>query len=181
MVATDWRFKDGYRPRGNVPPAEVGAVIRSLRDAGNLTASAYINEAEPEDAAIHGSLTWDDSEAATEFRLIEARRIIRSTVEVEIKEPSDGQGERTITVIENVHVPDRAGRGEGRYVSSEDIASDADDYAAALAETRARFTSAWSVFRRLQRVSEGRPHPSPVLSIAAEGFVTVDKALGMLA
>ncbi len=175
----DWRFKDGFRPRGHVAASAVGAVVRELRDADGLTPSAYVDRARPKDSPVHDTLTWNDKEAATEYRLIEARRIIRAVEEVVTV--SEGGGDPVRTVIENIHVPDRLGRGEGRYVGSDTVATEPDDYAAALAETRARFSSAWSAFRRLQRVTEGRDDPAAILSIAAAGFAEVDKALGLLA
>lgn len=179
-MSEEWRYKDGFRPRGKVPANVVGATVKMMRNAGMLTPSGYVKYATPKTSPTHATLTWDNIEAAREYRLIEARRIIRA-VEVVVTTSASEGSEAIVTVVEHVHVPDRAGRGEGRYVASDVIAEDTDDYAAALAEARSRFESARSAFRRLQRVTEGREDRSVVISIAAEGFSTVERALTMLA
>lgn len=172
-----WRYRDGYRPRGNVRPSAVGAVLRDLQDAGRLSASAYVEAARPAESPVHDSLTWDDGEAAHQYRLTESRVLIRSTEMVVVA----GEGpDRVRTVVFNVHVPDRLGQ-EGRYVASSALTTDEEAYAAALAELRVKHAAAWRAFLAVQRLGETREGGVSVLSIAAQGFAAVDKALGLLA
>lgn len=47
------------------------------RDGGVVTPAAVIEAAKPEGSPLHGAFTWDDSEAAAKYRVIEAQRLIR--------------------------------------------------------------------------------------------------------
>lgn len=49
---------------------------------GLLTAEAVVAEAEDKDSPLHECFTWDDSAAAHQYRLYEARQLIRVCVEV---------------------------------------------------------------------------------------------------
>lgn len=45
---------------------------------GQLTAPIVVDEATPEDSALHAQFTWDNAEAAHQHRLNQARQLIRS-------------------------------------------------------------------------------------------------------
>jgi len=53
-------------------------LARIHKERGALTAELLVTEAEPEDSPLHPAFTWDDEEAGRQFRLHEARNIIRS-------------------------------------------------------------------------------------------------------
>lgn len=48
---------------------------------GVLKAEAVVEAARPPDSPLHGSFTWDNSEAAERWRLHQARNLIRVSVE----------------------------------------------------------------------------------------------------
>jgi hypothetical protein len=53
-------------------------LARIHENHGALTPEILVQEAEPEDAPMHPAFTWDNDEAGRQFRLLEARNIIRA-------------------------------------------------------------------------------------------------------
>ena len=63
--------------------AQRNELERIRLEHGGLLKPAYVvNAATPEDSVLHGLFTWDDDEAAAQYRLVEAQRIIRVVVTV---------------------------------------------------------------------------------------------------
>lgn len=79
-----------FHARGTVTPAEV------LEYARNPT------------TALHSAFTWDDSEAAERYRIIEATRVIRRTFVV-VEVPGSGEEHRVHLAVSLP--PDRGRRG----------------------------------------------------------------------
>lgn len=52
-------------------------IRRLYDDNGGLTAPMVVESARPKDAPLHGYFEWDDKAAAEEFRLEQARSMIR--------------------------------------------------------------------------------------------------------
>ena len=76
------------------------------RNHGVLTPDAVLEDAQKEDSPLHDQFTWDDSEAAHQWRLEQARTLIRS-VRVEVQTES-----RTVSTVRYVRHPE-AGREQG--------------------------------------------------------------------
>lgn len=57
--------------------------LREIEKANNgiLKPEDVVEKAKNPKSALHGAFTWDDSEAAKQYRLEQARRLIRVTVE----------------------------------------------------------------------------------------------------
>ena len=51
---------------------------RIYNTAGVLTPAAVVDDARPEDAPLHSHFEWDDSVAGEQYRLVQARQLIRS-------------------------------------------------------------------------------------------------------
>jgi hypothetical protein len=61
--------------------------LKSMEEAGRLSAENVVDEARDETSVLHTHFTWDDSEAADAYRLIEARQLIRHVkLEVIVRE-----------------------------------------------------------------------------------------------
>jgi hypothetical protein len=58
------------------------AELRGLSKAGVLNPKSVVEAARDESSPLHDHFTWDDSEAAEQFRLIEARKLIQVHVEL---------------------------------------------------------------------------------------------------
>jgi hypothetical protein len=87
--------------------------IRQAHD-GKLTASAVLSAAEAEDNPIHDRFEWDDSKAGHEYRLMQARQLIR----LQRVTTEDGADEPTYVHIRTVEADTR----EGYYRPIEQVA-----------------------------------------------------------
>lgn len=86
--------------------AEIRASLASLaRRDGVLTAEAVLEEAQPETSPLHRLFTWDNEEAGHQYRLFQARLLIRR-VRVTVEQ----QPERRVAV--QAHHRARPGEGE---------------------------------------------------------------------
>jgi len=111
----------------------VAVELERIRERdGVIRASVVVEEAKPEESPIHDRFTWDDEKAANEYRLIEARQLIRSVVVV-----SNGRSEPIYA-----HVG--SGASEGYYQSVHVLVQPAhrDEFEAALSELRSRLVAA---------------------------------------
>lgn len=86
---------------------------------GRVPPEAVIEFARDENTALHSEFEWDDTEAAHQFRLEQARKIIRLNIEV-IETPN---GNVRMPVFVSL-VSDR--RGGGGYRALTDVMSDAE-------------------------------------------------------
>ena len=75
-----YEIRDGFRipVSGQIVGKTIEAIKR--RNAGSVTPSQVIDEAQSEDSPLHPCFTWDDSDAAQKYREEEARRLIRCYV-----------------------------------------------------------------------------------------------------
>lgn len=68
---------------GGVDPQEAGDELERVREEyGALTAKAVVEVAADAASPLHPAFTWDDEVAATEYRLDQARHLVRSLVVV---------------------------------------------------------------------------------------------------
>ena len=51
---------------------------RIYNTEGVLTPAAVVDDARPEDAPLHSHFEWDDSVAGEQYRMVQARQLIRS-------------------------------------------------------------------------------------------------------
>ena len=73
-----YKFKEGYRVTG-VKAQDVGDELQRLRDRdGKIETLLLVREAKKERSPIHGAFEWDDSVAAHQHRLYQARQLIKS-------------------------------------------------------------------------------------------------------
>lgn len=64
-------------------PAVVAELKRiAAENGGVLQPETVVREAEPKSSPLHSRFTWDDSEAAHQYRIWQARQLIRVSVEV---------------------------------------------------------------------------------------------------
>ena len=95
------------------------AELEVIREAsgGTLNPEAVIEYARDESTALHAAFTWDDTEAAHQHRLWQARQIIR--VCVTLRGELDNQPFRTyVSLTED--------RGESGYRLLDDVLTDTD-------------------------------------------------------
>lgn len=109
-----YQWKPGTRI--NADAEAVAVELQALGD--NITPAMVVQAASKKRSALHSCFTWDDTEAARQYRLQEARLILRSIVVTE--EPKEEAAPpRVIRAYENVTV------GENRaYVPIDAVLQD---------------------------------------------------------
>lgn len=120
---------------------------RLYREHGALTASLVVEAASDEESPLHQEFNWDDAEAAHEYRLQQARQMLRVTVVA-----VDGGAART----RFVHVPALASEStrEGTYEPISVVVQQPDKYARALSELAAKMRSATAAMEELRTAAE---------------------------
>jgi len=108
---------------------DYAAVLRELETSGELTPEGVVEHARSEDSPIHHLFEWDDDRAAHQYRIEQARELIRSVrVTVTVNE-------RPITVPNYVRDPSKAG-GEQGYKAVSTISDDDQKRDTLMAEFR---------------------------------------------
>ena len=112
-MAKVYRFRASCGYSGNDRAQSAGEFLDKLAQSGPLTAKSVVHAARPRSCPIHDLFEWDDSKAALQHRLSQARHLIRSvevvveTVQgepkriqgfVHIGEPRSGEGQYHATV-----------------------------------------------------------------------------------
>ena len=78
---------------------------RIERECGQITPQSVLDESGDDDAVLHGLFEWDDLSAANEYRLVQAREIIRHIVVVEISGQKMPEPVRAFVHIEDSYKP----------------------------------------------------------------------------
>jgi hypothetical protein len=128
-----------WRDSSYAVPAEVvaGEIERITRESGVCTPESLVDAAADPGSPIHGLFEWDDEAAARSYRVVQARRVIRSLEVVRDDSPP---------TIAYVSVQTDAGRG---YLDTATIAGSGDLRAAAVAEAVSALKG-WT--RRAERI-----------------------------
>lgn len=101
----------------------VGAIFEGMDSRGiPVTAETVLDEAVPVASPIHKCFTWDDTQAAHQHRLHEARTVIRSLVIVADHSTDRGVRARHSVVV-NDDIEDMA-RGRRTYVAVTEMQTD---------------------------------------------------------
>lgn len=107
MKIAGFEFSEGTRfQAGALQDANaVGRHIEMLREQfkGELTPQDVLNDARHDNSPLHSFFEWNDGEAAEQYRLQQARGLIRSVVAIYIDEDKVKPAVRTRAYI---HVPE---------------------------------------------------------------------------
>lgn len=82
-----FKFRAGSRIKGD--PQAVGTRLVELREKGQLSASSVVEEARPNQSLLHSYFEWNNSKAAEQYRLTQARQLIAAVVVVEAGDEED--------------------------------------------------------------------------------------------
>ena len=139
---------------------------------GGIKASVVVAEAEPEDSPLHDSFEWDDSLAGAEYRLIQARKLIRRVKIIFEDSP-----------VPLVHVPKVVTQGntdvEGTYKPASVIVRSIDEYTRALGAALSTLSAAQAAVDHLRQVAGGKNDGGTLarLDIAVQALRTAQDAL----
>ncbi len=171
-MKTTYEFREGTRLPKSVNPQRAGEIVIGLASKGEGTAAeAVVEKARPKKSPIHDAFTWDDTLAAQERRLGQARYLIGSIVKVFMVGNVDTEKH---VVKAFIHVPDRSG-GAGAYVTPEVLSTDEDKFERALESTLHRFNGALKAVRELAPLA-----PTPAMGRIKEVTALLEKAIKTL-
>lgn len=142
----EYQWKRGARISGLA--AEVVAKhLESLESNGDgISPESVVDSARPKDSPIHKAFTWNNAEAANQFRLWQARHLIGS-LEVRIESPLAGEPINVRAYL-NASVED----SEQVYYSLGTIKGDPELRAQVLEQVRRDIASARSKLNALESV-----------------------------
>jgi hypothetical protein len=131
---------------------ETEGVISELRtiakmNDGLLKAKDVVEAARPVKSPLHSKFTWDDSEAASEYRLEQARRLIRTTIQY-IEVGGENQSFRVFCSL----TPDRENEGGG-YRETTAVLANRRFRDQLLEDARSEMESFESKYARLQELA----------------------------
>ena len=124
----------------------VKAELERLKAGGVIKPADVVSFARNEDTALHACFTWDDGEAAQQYRLLEARNILRVYVTTEASDTSSVRAFVSLTT-------DRTKEGGG-YRSIADVMSDDTLRERMLADAFAQFKTMQQRYKSLQQLSK---------------------------
>jgi hypothetical protein len=142
---------------------------------GELKPSAVVDAARAKDSPLHKCFEWRDGKAADEYRLIQARKLIRLTVTIIDDKPES-----------YMHVPARgtADDQEGAYHPVSVIVQNFDWYERALSELTSKVHSAMASADELRRAAESVDAPDAErlakISLAISALQTAGAAIQAL-
>jgi len=111
-----------------VPAETAGNELDRIHgEYGKITPEILVDESRPKGAPLHAAFTWDDLQAGSAYRLIEARNIIRCVHIV------DDEGEDRGCAYAHVDVVDEEESG-GAYMPVAAIVEDVDMLASAISQ-----------------------------------------------
>lgn len=127
---------------------EILSELAHIREEhGTLRAEDVVEFARDETTALHGEFEWDDSEAAHQYRLDQARRIIRVNVQIL---PVGGRDIVVPVYVSLVQDRNQAGGGYRRLV---DVMSDEELRAQLLQQAMKDFERVGLRYRALQELA----------------------------
>lgn len=123
--------------------AQFERIRRMLKKKDALTASGILEEARDKNSPLHGLFEWDDTKAAHEYRLMQARQVARRYNITEADPAS-----------KLVHVPavivDRGDKREGQYKRAGTVVKQITEFERAMSEALSRLKSAQEAVKQLE-------------------------------
>lgn len=148
-------------------------VVRTIYERdGEVRASVLVDEARPKSSPAHPFFEWKDSVAAQEYRLIQARKLIKRVV-VEI----EGREERLVHVPRVTTAQDSK---EGYYKPVSVVVESPTEFELALSEATAKLGSARRSVDRLRYAAEklsDTDDRAAMISQVAKGLELLEYAL----
>ena len=143
-------------------------IIVKMAEAQNLTASKVVATAKPANNPLHPHFEWCDKKAAEEYRLKQARSLIR-VVNVYIENDED----------KIVRVPNVKRNQEGEYKTASSVVRVISEFERAMSEALQKMKGAEDAVEILKNVAvKESPDKAAFLAIALEGLKTVQEVLG---
>jgi hypothetical protein len=170
MTEKKYRFRAGARVKGVSAAVVADELVRIAERDHGISAEVVVDEARPEEAPLHPAFEWRDEVAADEWRLHQARNLIRHVVVQQ-----EGQPEVPLVV----HVQ----HGEVGYQLTEVVVEEPDLYAIALSNLEARVRAAEEAVVALERAARTKGAQGELLAriaVAVQAFAAARASLTAL-
>lgn len=135
-----FKWKTGSRITANAQVA--GEMCTKMEADGTLTAQNLVDVNRPEDAPLHGAFEWNDTQAAENWRVHQARHIINSIVLV--TEDTEAEPVRYFFKVEPA---------EANYESLPVIVRNEDKYASLLKTALRELSAFQKKYRQIKELS----------------------------
>lgn len=171
-----YAFRSGARIPKSVDAQEVGLALADIhRRDGALKTARVLEHAEPTESPLHGMFEWRDKVAGHQYRLWQARELIRS-IEIVVVERDGNRPQEQMPIY--VHVPQSA--GHSHYGDIDDVIERPEQFSAAMAAAMAKRDQMERFIEHLKRRVESSPtyaEKSAALQIALESLAACKLAL----
>ncbi len=144
-------------------------ISRIYERDGTLKPSVVVKEARANKSPLHSEFEWDDKKASAEYRLVQARKLIRKVV---VRVEKDGVAEKQNVYV---HVPSDSNE-EGMYVTSVVLASNQVLFVRAHREALEKLKSAASAVRQLEAIANKDEASGDKLSLISMADKALDTA-----
>lgn len=114
MKAKQYRIRQGAHLKAQYLPVVVKTVEQLVAE-DRLSPTNFLEAARPETAPLHDLFEWDDTQAANEYRLEQARRILRSIEVVVVGADKKEHATRYVHALEGEH------EGEASFVVHDQV------------------------------------------------------------
>lgn len=164
----NYSYREGAR-NTSVDAQAVGEELERIRSEndGKLLPQDVVEESRSEDAVLHPAFEWIDAVAAEEYRLNQARTLIRS-VRV-VTEAVDRPAYVSVRVEQQPY-----------YQATEVAVQNVDEWASAVAGVMFKLQAAKSAVEDLERMAEGNVDRTAALIVAAEALRTANRLMAQL-
>lgn len=145
-----FQFRQGARVTG-VDAQSVGEELERIRARdGKVETTTVVDEARPKQAPLHPAFEWENSVAGEQWRLQQARHLVRSTEVV-----SEKEGEEPLPQF--IHIPAVSSEEPGHYQSTMIAIRNPDEWAMALRDLRGKVAGIAKNVEVLERLAEKKP------------------------
>lgn len=114
---------------GIAPDVVAGELDRLYRQHKEITPTAVVAAARPKGAVLHPAFEWDNRKAGDEYRLWQARQIVRSVTIVNTETGTESPAYVHVTVAQ---------QAEGQYLPAQIVIENVDLFARALSELQGK-------------------------------------------
>lgn len=140
-----YQFRAGAHIKGAKPDVVAGEITRIANENGGLDAPLLVNEARPHDAPLHPCFEWNDKKAGEQYRVYQARKLIKS-VEVVTE---DAPAQPLISYCPQIEKETE----KGNYQLTSVVVARPDYFASAMTELVKRVKSAQEAVEALQQAA----------------------------
>lgn len=159
---------------------EVNAELARLnKERDGLRPSEVVEAAHAEDSPLHSEFEWNNKKASVEYRLIQARKLIRLAVVI----LDGGKEDRYVHIPATEPEAHAAESGEGVYRPISVVVQDEDWYARALGGLMVKLRAATEAAQELQEAAQQGSHEPERLAkigLAISALNTASAALSTL-